>query len=336
MAKRLIIKKNKKRKAILDAAELIIAQKGFRAMTMDDVAKRADVAKGTLYLYFNNKDSLSAAVSARINKELNKLIEEKINHHKTGTEKIVSSGTAVVEFSIKNKEKWKVATELYQIKFKDPQDPNVIELLNEVNKMIHMMSDAYKQGKEEGTIRKDLEPVSTAIFARMAFTNAFTPTSEQKMLLNLNNIDKEQYLSTAWGLINRSTHITPSIRVDEKANDEFFDKSGKEMKKIAESMGLKARNAKEIFNAWETVTQIIMGKAEYKIKKSDDDCFIVHITSCPILNSEEVSETINSPENCSKYCASVIENLNPKYTQRFTEKICNGEPYCESIIELKK
>ncbi len=63
------LKKEKKKKAILDAAKKIIAEKGFRAMTMDQVAKEANVAKGTLYIYFKNKDSLCAAVNARLNKE---------------------------------------------------------------------------------------------------------------------------------------------------------------------------------------------------------------------------------------------------------------------------
>src|SRR5947199_8256093 len=43
---------------ILDAALAEFAAKGFAAARMDDVARRAGVTKGTIYLYFPSKDEL--------------------------------------------------------------------------------------------------------------------------------------------------------------------------------------------------------------------------------------------------------------------------------------
>jgi AcrR family transcriptional regulator len=47
-----------RRKAILRAALLQFAEAGFAAARLDDVAARAGVAKGTLYLYFPSKEVL--------------------------------------------------------------------------------------------------------------------------------------------------------------------------------------------------------------------------------------------------------------------------------------
>src|SRR5579872_5861581 len=47
-----------KRQAILDAALDEFSAKGFAAARMDDVAERAGVAKGTIYLYFKDKEAL--------------------------------------------------------------------------------------------------------------------------------------------------------------------------------------------------------------------------------------------------------------------------------------
>jgi AcrR family transcriptional regulator len=47
-----------RRKAILDAALEEFAARGFAGTRLDDVARRADVAKGTIYLYFHGKESL--------------------------------------------------------------------------------------------------------------------------------------------------------------------------------------------------------------------------------------------------------------------------------------
>jgi len=43
---------------ILEAALSVFAEKGFAAARMDDVARRAGVTKGTIYLYFPSKEEL--------------------------------------------------------------------------------------------------------------------------------------------------------------------------------------------------------------------------------------------------------------------------------------
>ena len=43
---------------ILDAALKVFAQKGFAAARMEDIAREAGVTKGTIYLYFENKEAV--------------------------------------------------------------------------------------------------------------------------------------------------------------------------------------------------------------------------------------------------------------------------------------
>jgi AcrR family transcriptional regulator len=199
-------KKGEKRRAILDAAEKLVAEDGMAGMTMGKVATDADVATGTLYLYFKNKGSLLAAVNARLNQEFNVYLKEKMDQYSTGSEKVRAMGEGTVEFFAANPQKWMAVTELYQMKVQDPEDPHVQEFLKATNEMVQMMADCYRQGIGEGTIRDNLDPVTTAIFNRMAFSNAFTPTTEQKLLLKHNKIDFEHYLQVASELIVRSTH----------------------------------------------------------------------------------------------------------------------------------
>src|SRR6516165_5711893 len=47
---------------ILAAALACFAERGFAATRLEDVARRAGVTKGTLYLYFPNKEELFKAV----------------------------------------------------------------------------------------------------------------------------------------------------------------------------------------------------------------------------------------------------------------------------------
>jgi AcrR family transcriptional regulator len=51
-------RKDARPQEILDAALTVFAEKGFAAARMDDVARRAGVSKGTVYLYFPSKEEL--------------------------------------------------------------------------------------------------------------------------------------------------------------------------------------------------------------------------------------------------------------------------------------
>ena len=50
--------KDERRQALLGAALDEFFEKGFAATRMDDIAKRARLSKGALYLYFDSKDAL--------------------------------------------------------------------------------------------------------------------------------------------------------------------------------------------------------------------------------------------------------------------------------------
>lgn len=50
--------RNDKRERIVEAAIEVFAEKGFAAARVSDIAKGANVADGTIYLYFRNKEDL--------------------------------------------------------------------------------------------------------------------------------------------------------------------------------------------------------------------------------------------------------------------------------------
>jgi TetR/AcrR family fatty acid metabolism transcriptional regulator len=52
---------NDKYQRILDAAVAVFAEKGFFFARISDIAERANVADGTVYLYFKNKDEILAS-----------------------------------------------------------------------------------------------------------------------------------------------------------------------------------------------------------------------------------------------------------------------------------
>lgn len=54
-----------KREQILDGAKRVFMTVGFDAASMNDITREAGVSKGTIYVYFNGKDDLFAAIIER-------------------------------------------------------------------------------------------------------------------------------------------------------------------------------------------------------------------------------------------------------------------------------
>jgi AcrR family transcriptional regulator len=71
-----VIDETARYKRTIRAAEELFKKVGFRAVTMELVAREADVAKATLYSYFKNKDELFLAVCARMARILRDSVEE--------------------------------------------------------------------------------------------------------------------------------------------------------------------------------------------------------------------------------------------------------------------
>jgi AcrR family transcriptional regulator len=65
-----------RRAEILDAAKKIFGNKGFESTRMEEIAKAAQLAKGTLYLYFRSKDEIYQATVRQALSEVASLTEQ--------------------------------------------------------------------------------------------------------------------------------------------------------------------------------------------------------------------------------------------------------------------
>src|SRR5256712_11178232 len=63
---------------ILQAAEEVLIEKGYHETSMDEIAARVGIAKGTVYLHFASKEDLVFALFERDLQKLQRALEEKI------------------------------------------------------------------------------------------------------------------------------------------------------------------------------------------------------------------------------------------------------------------
>ena len=81
MSSKLILETKKRH--ILEATRALLVGKGLHSLTLDEVAKKAGVAKGTLFLHYKNKEELLAAayldLSDSLESTLKQITESSLN-----------------------------------------------------------------------------------------------------------------------------------------------------------------------------------------------------------------------------------------------------------------
>jgi len=77
-----------KEHAIVEAARQMFTENGFSGTRMSGIAKRAGVADGTLYLYFENKEALARAVITDFYGRLTQSAQEGVDHLSSTEERL--------------------------------------------------------------------------------------------------------------------------------------------------------------------------------------------------------------------------------------------------------
>ena len=146
--------KEARKQLILNSAERIIKAKGIDETTMTDVAIEAEVGKGTLYLYFKNKDQLLAALSLRGLQILLDFFKKAISRHENNKEKIKEMMRANYEYF----KKYPFYYEL-NASFESKYSAVAVKELAYISEEIYQMfNSVILAGIEEGSINKVLEP----------------------------------------------------------------------------------------------------------------------------------------------------------------------------------
>jgi AcrR family transcriptional regulator len=83
---------------ILAAARTLLDQRGLEAMTMEEIAAAAGVAKGTLYLYFQSKDDLIQALITLVGENILQDVEASLVAPGTPAEKLMRMVTVLLEY----------------------------------------------------------------------------------------------------------------------------------------------------------------------------------------------------------------------------------------------
>ena len=155
--------KLQRRKEIVQAAEKVFFSRGFENATMDDIAERAELSKGTLYLYFKSKEDLHLAVAHKAISLLNSITEDVRQVKGNALEKLLHMGRACIRFSDSHPDHMKAIMSLEGFELQ-----SISYTVKEMQDMIYkespvgMVIDIVEQGVRENLIRKDIPPLLIA------------------------------------------------------------------------------------------------------------------------------------------------------------------------------
>jgi AcrR family transcriptional regulator len=149
---------------IINSAQKVFFTKGLMDSTIDDVAVSAEISKGTIYLYFKNKEELIAAVFIRGIVILRELLKKKSSGKKSGIEKIAAMGKAYLEFAKKYPDYFGLMLnkDLHRLEVNDTT-PHSKLCIDQGVAILQMVSEAVVSGIKDGSIRKDLDPLQSSL-----------------------------------------------------------------------------------------------------------------------------------------------------------------------------
>lgn len=214
--------KEQRRNAIINAAEKLFFSKGFGNVSMEEIAKEVELGKGTLYLYFKSKDSLFFAIISRKWEEFGEAMIEKMNHGKTGFEKIQMMIQWFIEYSQENPEYNDMATTFGPQLFQriDPEDARMMmELSMKYMPLVHY---AIREGIKDGSIRNDLDPSLLGMYIQMITFNVVSPDPSIKNSFAAQGISYDTYVEMLPKFLCPSIARLPEKECNNK--DEIFQR----------------------------------------------------------------------------------------------------------------
>ena len=183
--------KEQRRKLILDAAQALFFSKHYDEITIEEIAEKSQLAKGTLYLYFKSKEALYSAVALRGAHIMNDMFKDAADKRQSGLEKSFAIGEAYYEFYKRHSHYFRMLVEAENLLVASSDDVNAAELMKTGHESLKILSDAVVLGIKDGSIRPDLDPIQTSIFLIQSTRAMILLPPAFEMILKRSNAEKD-------------------------------------------------------------------------------------------------------------------------------------------------
>ncbi len=146
-----------RRQMILDGATKAFTQFGYKATTMDLVAKLANVGKGTIYTFFKNKEELFDEIFTSLLLEMRKIADEAIDEKNSFSENLHLALFAILEFRKNHQLTIKI--------FQENAELGTSAVKEMIEKMEQMIIRYIKMKVQEALDKGDIKPCDPELTA---------------------------------------------------------------------------------------------------------------------------------------------------------------------------
>jgi len=190
--------KEQRQKDIIEAARKLFAERDFSEVSMDEIAKEVGLGKGTLYLYFKNKESLYFAVTLRGTQIWSEMVKKEVEKGNSSLEKLKLYGNANREFSNKYPDDFRLLYSPSSIKKQFDMDKMTSsdqfqEERDLFKEIMFIGIDLIQKGIDEGEIRADVDPTEAAILLSVIFNGNVNMGDWSKEILESEGISEQKF-----------------------------------------------------------------------------------------------------------------------------------------------
>ncbi|WP_438347592.1 TetR/AcrR family transcriptional regulator [Paenibacillus sp. FA6] len=162
-----------RRKQVLTAAAQSFATFGYKATTMEQVAKIANVGKGTIYNFFTNKEELFDEILYGVIIEMRKIPDREISRDKSFLDNLYKVLDGLLEFRREHELFIKLSHEL-----RDFGTPQVLEALDKVENVILEYLERELQAAIDSGEIKPCDPKIVSIVIKKLYITLTTEISK--------------------------------------------------------------------------------------------------------------------------------------------------------------
>jgi len=146
----------------MNAAMRVFAEKGYHQTTMSDIARQAEYAVGTIYLYFKDKQSLYLALSEEKMEELVQRIKKKIDSVHGSLAKIKALIEEEFAYFEENENFFRIYFSEGGLGNWAIKDKPSRATLDKIMKFLDYVAGVIRKAQAENVIKNGLDPKRTA------------------------------------------------------------------------------------------------------------------------------------------------------------------------------
>ena len=189
---------------IIAAADLVLLEVGIDKFTVDQVIEKANIAKGTVYNYYKNKDEMLAELGTKALSLMHQHFKKNADLCDNSIDKIRAICTTSYYFQRQYPEYSRLISNMERPDF-DINTSNYVKLSYDLQKFT---SAIVIEGQHKGEIKPSLDPimVNYILWASCVGVVQFVET-KKKLLKNHHEIDVEKMVETFADMVTRGLAV---------------------------------------------------------------------------------------------------------------------------------